>query len=131
MKKKLTPMKKADFTINLGICLETSKLDEVCDQFRGRGGGGGGVDLLFSLSTRSNTLLPQPRFLPHPTHSMFFLHNYYNEQGKGRGIKKGECLLDRKKIKFLSTCGVKIYILQVFRHFVFHLQYISEIFSSN
>ena len=56
-----------------GICLETNKLDDVCGRFHGR------CDILFSLSTRSNCIIPQPRFVQ--SQSIFFLHNYYNEQG--------------------------------------------------
>ena len=56
-----------------GICLETSKLEDVCSRHRGR------CDILFSLSTRANSIVPQPRFVS--SQNMFFLHNYYNEQG--------------------------------------------------
>ncbi|XP_075244079.1 uncharacterized protein LOC142338282 [Convolutriloba macropyga] len=62
--------------IAFGICLETSKVEEVCGKYKDR------CDILFSLSTRSNSVIPQPRFIQ--SQHMFFMHNYYNEHNSDK-----------------------------------------------
>ena len=91
-------MKKADFTINLGICLETSKLDEVCDQFRGRGGGRGrGGFVVLPVYPVQHPPAPAQIPPPPPHIPCSSCTTTTTNRVRGGAFKKGECLLDRKK----------------------------------